>query len=460
MTLTKAMQQLLRELELSQGCPSADPRAVKRRVNTALNADPAERRQYMRQKLKLAAVLTAAVVALTGTALAVGPTLRDMVTELLGSFAPYAQEVTGVSVVDQGIEIKATTAISDKKNIKVFLEVRDLEGTRITGDQVKLDLNADPPVSEEGRGKGESLAWVTGGGYRGYDPETRTALYVYEMFDLNTPDSGNAPLLMKISSVQPGFQRCEGAPLPEGLLTDKVLASQLLPTGKRVLTPGQTPTALEGMKGVSLSSIGFTPDGFLHIQFRMPEGALEEHNKVLPVIWRASSDPQISRDYYNDYDPVHFRADGVLYADLTYPISTADLGNIHFGEFFGSYRTVAQVDGEWNLTIPLESHQARAITVNQVLACTQMKTISLSPIGATADTETVPGEKANYAIPGLPLTLYLKDGSVVSVEDRYGWTFDRAIDPGDVTGLAVGMWYMPLEGDAALPGHWLAELPQ
>jgi hypothetical protein len=458
--LTRVMKKLLRELELPQGCPNVDPKAVTRGVNAALNADPAERRLYMRQKLKLAAVLTATVVALTGTALAVGPTLRDMITELLGSFAPYAQEVTGVSAVDQGIEIKATTAISDKKTIKVFLEVRDLEGTRITGDQVKLDIYASPPVGEDRDGQGETLAWVSGDRYLGYDPETRTALYVFEMLDLNTPAPGDLPLRMHIVSVQPGFQRVDGAPLPDGLLTDKRLASQLLTTGERVLTPGQTPAALEGMKGVSLSSIGFASDGLLHIQFKMPEGALEEHNKILPVIWRASGDPELSREYYNDYEPVHFQEGGILYADLTYPISTADLGDIRFGEFFGSFRTVAQIDGEWNLTVPLESHPARVITVNQVLAGTRMKTVSLSPIGADADTETVPGEKANYAIPGLPLTLYLKDGSVVSVEDRYGWTFDRAVDPNSVTGLAVGMWYMPLEGDTALPGYWLTELPQ
>ena len=32
-------------------CPQADPAAVKRRVNAALNAVPSERRAYMRQKL-------------------------------------------------------------------------------------------------------------------------------------------------------------------------------------------------------------------------------------------------------------------------------------------------------------------------------------------------------------------------------------------------------------------------
>ena len=36
-------------------CPQADPAAVKRRVNAALNAVPSERRAYMRHKIRFAA---------------------------------------------------------------------------------------------------------------------------------------------------------------------------------------------------------------------------------------------------------------------------------------------------------------------------------------------------------------------------------------------------------------------
>ena len=36
-------------------CPQADPAAVKRRGNAALNAVPSERRTYMRQKIRFAA---------------------------------------------------------------------------------------------------------------------------------------------------------------------------------------------------------------------------------------------------------------------------------------------------------------------------------------------------------------------------------------------------------------------
>ena len=51
-------------------CPQADPAAVKRRVNAALNAVPSERRTYMRQKIRLAAAAAAVAGLLAGTALA------------------------------------------------------------------------------------------------------------------------------------------------------------------------------------------------------------------------------------------------------------------------------------------------------------------------------------------------------------------------------------------------------
>ena len=51
-------------------CPQADPAAVKRRVNAALNAVPSERRAYMRQKLRFAAAAAAIAALLAGSALA------------------------------------------------------------------------------------------------------------------------------------------------------------------------------------------------------------------------------------------------------------------------------------------------------------------------------------------------------------------------------------------------------
>ena len=78
-----SMERLWKDMELNGPCPEINPADIRRRVNTALNADPSERSIYMRQKIRMAAVMTAAVIALTGTALAVG-TNWDALMERLG----------------------------------------------------------------------------------------------------------------------------------------------------------------------------------------------------------------------------------------------------------------------------------------------------------------------------------------------------------------------------------------
>ena len=104
-----SMERLWKDMELSGPCPEINPADIRRRVNTALNADPSERSIYMKQKIRIAAVMAAAVIALTGTALAVS-TNWDALMEHLGIFAPYVQAVDGVSVTDQGLKVSVVAA--------------------------------------------------------------------------------------------------------------------------------------------------------------------------------------------------------------------------------------------------------------------------------------------------------------------------------------------------------------
>lgn len=125
------LERLWREMGFGGTCPQADPKRVRAIVNGTLNAIPSERRRYMRQKLRFAAVLTAAVIALAGTALAVSPSLRGLLENALGSFAPYAQEVNGVSVIDQGIEVRVVSAVADGETAVAYVTVTDLTGNRL-----------------------------------------------------------------------------------------------------------------------------------------------------------------------------------------------------------------------------------------------------------------------------------------------------------------------------------------
>ena len=100
--------------------------------------------------------LTAAALcaALVMTAVAASPSLREALAHMLGGFEPYAQEVEGASVMDQGIQMTVLSAVADSEDGRVYLELRDLEGDRLT-EFTLLDERATT-------------------GY--YDPEERTLL--------------------------------------------------------------------------------------------------------------------------------------------------------------------------------------------------------------------------------------------------------------------------------------------
>ena len=69
--MSHRLQELWDEtIPLGGPCPQADPAAIRRRVNAALNADTSERSIYMRQKIRFAALLAAIVAVLAGSALA------------------------------------------------------------------------------------------------------------------------------------------------------------------------------------------------------------------------------------------------------------------------------------------------------------------------------------------------------------------------------------------------------
>ena len=69
-----------------------------------------------------------------------------------------------------------------------------------------------------------------------------------------------------------------------------------------------------------------------------------------------------------------------------------------------------------------------------------------------------------------PLTVYLADGRMLPGINTDGgfhrgnysvnhWTFPEPVEPEEVTAIAIGQWYVPIEDGAAAEGHWLAALP-
>ena len=124
------LQQLRRELSLD----TVDPSAVRRRVDAALDADPRERRLYMKQKLRFAAILAAAVLALTGTALAASghaDLLRTFFTGDTSHAEPYVNH-TVYSVSDQNYTFSVESSIADERNMYLLVRVDALNPSACT----------------------------------------------------------------------------------------------------------------------------------------------------------------------------------------------------------------------------------------------------------------------------------------------------------------------------------------
>lgn len=104
--------------------PAADSRAVRARVNAALDADRNERRIYMRKKLRIGMATVAAVIAVTGSALAVTNNWDMIQVFFKGDTAPAQEYVdsTARSVSDGNYTLTVESSMSDINN-RIYLIV-------------------------------------------------------------------------------------------------------------------------------------------------------------------------------------------------------------------------------------------------------------------------------------------------------------------------------------------------
>ena len=133
--------------------------------------------------VKGALAAAAACVLLVGTAFAASPGLRDILTEALGGFAPYAQEQEDKTYVIEGIEFKVKSVLADDFTIRAYVEARDVDGdifdkidditipTRVHG-------GVDVPTVNEWLATDATESWMSGAECLGYDEESKTALLV------------------------------------------------------------------------------------------------------------------------------------------------------------------------------------------------------------------------------------------------------------------------------------------
>lgn len=468
------INRLTRELGLAAAPPpfETDSKRICRRVEVILSAEDRERKYYMKHKIRLAAVLAAAAVALTTTALAAGPVIGGMLQKALGAFTPYAQTQEGI-VEKEGIQVKVLSALTDGLCAKVYLEVTDLTGDRLKNASIsgKLKLTLDGETS-----------WAEGCRVVDYDPETKTALVCLERNSgIFFQNEINTTVLL--SDLQPGRYVVQGQEEVslEGLTSEPV-PSQVLPTGETVLIPNETERELTG--GISLAAVGFGDDGRFHTLFRLPDEAILERSWCMATprsqavsdsgdpFWGAtvgeSGRSPYSQDGTYDENTVAFEQDGKKYYDISYvrrpggrslPESLAPITCV--------YKTEEPVEATWELPVTLRPVETITSPLCGLIDHNALKELRLSPLGVVLVSNSTDWTQ----IGGYPLTVFLSDGSSFHPEsgihghqkdgpNMARWEFDRPIEVNDITGVALGCWMIPVENGVAGEGYWLPSLPE
>lgn len=152
----------------TEDCPI--PQDFEERLEKRLEELPAQVRSKKRLGRRIIAIM-AAVLILTGSALAISPTLWEQLSRALGLFKAYTTPIESASAVDQGIKVQILSAMADEYSVHIYLEIQDLTEELPMENILSLLTNSFVP-------KGDNEVKITSGGTKllGYEEETHTAL--------------------------------------------------------------------------------------------------------------------------------------------------------------------------------------------------------------------------------------------------------------------------------------------
>ena len=251
------------------------PNGFDERVRETLDGLPPREKRRGLGAVKTVLIAAALCAALLCTAFAASPELRGMLAEALGGFAPYAQGQEGEAYVIDGIEFRVVSALADDFTVRAYVEARDLEGDRLSG-----EMTATGMVNVPRKKTGEGVSGFTMGAHCvGYDEETKTALLCVTSWGQVMADdlSGSVVRLFDLNA-GPGhhiiWENTEGTVLPVDV---KPMPSLTL--------DGELASAL-GAEEVRISSLGlsviFKGGGAWHrfagtnVSVRLSDGTLAE----------------------------------------------------------------------------------------------------------------------------------------------------------------------------------------
>ena len=240
-----------------------------------------------------------------------------------------------------------------------------------------------------------------------------------------------------------------------------------------VLYPNQTPRALEGTEDFTLSSMGYDKNGRLHIQIALAAGRQVPEWAFYP--WFYDRDEGVDGMAFGSMGH-STELEGGKYVDFRIdpyedePLTAADFQGAGL-VLRGTVATKPRVEGEWTLTFPLEALPERTLAVGQQVNGLTVDTITFSALNLDLK-GTFPQDR-HGSLGNMPITVYFQDGSTQTVARgrildisgktdpesdhsfRNLWTFAEPIEPEDIIALAIGKWYIPIQGGEVLYGHWL-----
>ena len=418
------------------------------RIAEDMAAEPARSSVCRPKKLRILLIAAALCAAVTATALAASPGLREQLFEALGGFAPYSLEIDQPSAVDQDFEITVLSAVTDRYRLKLYVQVRDLTGERMLDENTRIWCKVQRDTGEENV-LSDCVA---------FDPDTHTALFEINE-ERDEPSDFQEDIRVWVGYVWPQvYEFATSEPLPKELVSEKILDCMTLDNGQVVLKPGQTPAPLSGFDKAKLSSMGFAADGTFQVLVQLADGGLLEsavYDRQSLLLTNLYLDGEPSTDSQD----IRFELDGNSYVGISFPnVSPEDLDKLTLSDAYGTVIMSEPILGEWEVPFQVENYPAMELTLTGEAEGKRLPTqLILTPLGAMVTGEGEMGYRGNC-----PFAVVLSDGSrLEQVRIRHGrmsptkvcilgnWQFLEPLDLEEAVALELYPWYIPLTGENA-----------
>ena len=394
-------------------------------------SSPKKRKGQMVRRLAVACV---AVCALTAAVFALSPGLRQILNQHLGGWQEESQQFSGLETTDNGIAVRAVSALSDDGFTQIYLEIQDKTGDRL-GENTSLgsygsDWNLELPNQKMG---------VMGQQCLGYDPESRTALVKVNWSGENTGEEQVAKLSLREISAREEFT----ASLPQAEIASQIQKTILTENKQKAgekntaLPPEEEAAPLEEGKGFSLSALGFGDDEAFHVQVKCPEDICLEQLRVVTTL-RSKSGQEAQ--YNQSLIQTLFDWEGELYCDIAFGgVGPEILDDLVLEDLYFLYLKTRPVEGNWELEIDLETPDQLVYTPGTQVEGCPVNRIVLTPMTFSLE---IASDHAIFS--QSTVTFVMEDGAtlVLNKEDCVTSLWN-GLDLQDGTGHFFGRWLFP-----------------